>query len=67
MDYGIKLFKYRMAGVREYWIINPEKRVVMVYLFGEEKEEAVMYSFEDEVPCSIYPDLKIKPASLLWT
>ena len=22
-DYGIKLFKYRTAGVREYWIINP--------------------------------------------
>lgn len=21
MDYGIKLFKYRTAGVREYWII----------------------------------------------
>ncbi|MDE5589145.1 MAG: Uma2 family endonuclease [Acetatifactor sp.] len=23
MDYGIKLFKYRSAGVREYWIVNP--------------------------------------------
>lgn len=23
MDYGIKLFKYRLAGVREYWIVNP--------------------------------------------
>ena len=21
-DYGVKLFKYRTAGVREYWIIN---------------------------------------------
>ena len=28
-DYGIKLFKYRMAGVREYWIINPLKGIVM--------------------------------------
>ena len=27
-DYGIKLFKYRMAGVREYWIINPLKGIV---------------------------------------
>lgn len=23
MDYGIKLFKYRSAGVREYRIVNP--------------------------------------------
>lgn len=67
IDYSIKLFKYRTAGVREYWTINPEKRVVIVYLFGKEKEESVMYSFEEEIPCSIYPDLKIKPASLLWT
>ena len=32
-DYGIKLFKYRMAGVREYWIINPLKGIVNVYDF----------------------------------
>ena len=30
-DYGIKLFKYRSAGVREYWIVNPYKKTVMVY------------------------------------
>ena len=23
MDYLIKLFKYRTAGVKEYWIVNP--------------------------------------------
>ena len=33
MDYGIKLFKYRSAKVREYWIVNPSKQVVMVYDF----------------------------------
>ena len=35
MDYLTKLFKYRTAGVREYWIVNPMKRTVLVYLFGE--------------------------------
>ena len=37
-DYGIKLFKYRTAGVREYWIVNPQMKSVMVYdLENEEK------------------------------
>ena len=31
MDYGIKLFQYRTAGVREYWIVNPLNRTVNVY------------------------------------
>ena len=26
MDYYTKLFKYRTAGVREYWIVDPEKK-----------------------------------------
>ena len=26
MDYFTKLFKYRAAGVREYWIVEPDKK-----------------------------------------
>ncbi len=26
MDYFVKLFRYRIAGVREYWIVNPMKQ-----------------------------------------
>ena len=33
MDYMTKLFKYRTAGVREYWIINPMTETVQIYLF----------------------------------
>lgn len=61
-DYSIKLFKYRTAGVREYWIINPEKRNVLVYTWTDEHESVEMYSFEDEIPAGIYPDLKIRLA-----
>ncbi len=60
-DYGKKLFMYRSAGVREYWVINSVHRTVMVYLFGKE-EEATVYRFEDEILCSIYPDLKFRLA-----
>ena len=43
-DYGIKLFKYHTAGVREYWIINPQKKSVMVYdLENDQKsKEAIL-------------------------
>lgn len=53
-DYGIKLFKYRAAGVREYWIVNPAKEIVNVYNF-EAEEDCNLYSFDDPIPSGIYP------------
>lgn len=37
IDYHIKLFKYRTAGVREYWIVDPMRDTIMVYNFSEIK------------------------------
>ena len=67
-DMGKKYSKYRSAGVREYWMIHPEKKVVIVYGFSkeEDKESAAIYSFDDEITCGIYPELKIRPRDLLW-
>ena len=64
MDYGIKLFKYRSAKVREYWVINPSKQTVMVYDF-EHELDTKQYSFDDTIPVCIYQDLKIHIADLL--
>ena len=64
MDYGIKLFKYRTAGVREYWIINPVTRIVNVYDF--EKETGTrQYRFDDEVPVCICNSLIIRISDFL--
>ncbi len=52
MDYFTKLFKYRTAGVREYWIVDPAKEMVTVYRF--EKETMEEYSFEEDVSAGIY-------------
>lgn len=52
-DTGIKLQKYRAAGVREYWIIDLKKERVIVYFF-EEKEEPAIYGFDSRVPVGIY-------------
>ena len=57
MDYFIKLFKYRTAGVHEYWIVDPMKNRTIVYNF--EHNSIDEYSFEDIVPTAIYKDLSI--------
>lgn len=64
MDYGIKLFKYRSAGVREYWIINPHTRCVNVYDLEHENKTG-QYSFEDDIPACIYEDFVVKIVDLL--
>lgn len=63
-DYGIKLFKYRSAGVREYWIVNPSTRTVTVYDF-EQGDGTNQYVFEDTIPVCIYDDLNICISQLL--
>ena len=65
MDASIKLFKYRDAGVREYWMIYPERRLVMVHIFQKDSEDAALYSFEDKIPSFLYPDLKIRLADMV--
>ena len=58
MDYFTKLFKYRTADVREYWIVDPAKEVVTVYRF--EKEITEQYSFGEDVPVGVYEGFSIK-------
>lgn len=58
MDYGIKLFKYHTAGVREYWIVNPMKQSVIVYDFEHEKGTN-QYSFDEAVPGCVFEGLEI--------
>ena len=64
MDYMTKLFKYRTAGVKEYWIVNPATETVQTYCFGE-KEDSGQYAFKEEIPVSIYLGLKINITELL--
>ena len=48
----LKLYKYRNAGVRESWIVDPEKKKAAVYDF-ENGELPVSYTFDDMVPLRI--------------
>ncbi|MDE7313422.1 MAG: Uma2 family endonuclease [Eubacterium sp.] len=57
MDYFTKLFKYRSAGVREYWIVDPAKERVMVYRFEAKLMEE--YSFGEDIPAGIFEGFSI--------
>lgn len=58
MDYFTKLFKYRTAGVREYWIVDHDRQRVTVYNF--EAETTDEYSFGTPVPSGIYEGFSIE-------
>lgn len=58
MDYYKKLFKYRTAGVREYWVVDPDRQLVTVYNFEHDNMEE--YRFGEKIPVGIYGELSLK-------
>lgn len=66
MDYVKKLNLYLEAGVREYWIVDPDKAMTTVYHFGEDHFAPIIYPFNVAVPVGIYQgELKVNLAELL--
>lgn len=63
-DYGIKLFKYRTSGVREYWIVNPATQTVNVYDF-EQSAFTAQYTFAESIPVGLYPGFFICISALI--
>lgn len=58
MDYLTKLFKYRTAAVREYWIVDPQKELIQLYSF-EDEEDFFSFSFNDTITSKIFQELSI--------
>lgn len=51
-DTVIKLHKYMNAGVREYWMIDPDKKKVMIYDFEHDNYPVIM-GFDAVVPVAV--------------
>lgn len=59
-DWEIKLSKYMAAGVREYWIVDPVKKMVVVFFKSDDYADVPeIYSFDSQVPVHIW-DCKCK-------
>ena len=61
VDYITKLHLYEKHGVREYWIVHPVDKVVMVYLLNKKGkyEMPVIYMQTDKIKVSIFDELTI--------
>lgn len=58
MDYYTKLYLYRSAGVKEYWIVDPMKQTILVYDMEHAAAPAI-YTFSDKIQTNIYGDFYI--------
>ena len=52
-DMYLKLGKYANADVREYWLVDPDKKIVLVYDFQND-EWPKIYGFDSIIPVSIF-------------
>ena len=58
-DYVRKLNLYMDAGVREYWIVDPVQRHIVVYYLEKTQFKMTTYTFQDKVKVNLYDDLWI--------
>ena len=62
-DYIRKLYYYKNAGVREYWIVDPYRKTVTVNYF-EGDLLTIQYPFDSVIKVNIYDDLEINFSGL---
>ena len=65
-DKVLKFNKYEKAGVKEYWIVEPDGKFVSVFTLQESKRygRPETYTEENKIQVSIFPDLIIDLSSV---
>ncbi len=64
-DYIKKLNLYNIYKVKEYWIVNPMKKNILVYTLTDTGYDMPsIYTFNDKIKVNIYDNLEIDFASI---
>ncbi|SCM83679.1 conserved hypothetical protein [uncultured Sporomusa sp.] len=70
-DHLLKLNKYEQAGVKEYWIIDPETQSIMSYILNEQgsygKPNIRAITDDDDISSNAFPELTIKLKDIFAT
>ncbi len=63
MDRLIKFNQYEKSGVKEFWLVEPEAKIISVFLLQDNQRygRPEVYSEQDPIKVSIFPDLVIDP------
>jgi Uma2 family endonuclease len=54
-DHKLKFRKYLEAGVREYWIVDPDQSMVHTHILEGGRYVTTVYDETDEVPVAVLP------------
>jgi len=58
-DIFTKYNQYLLAGVKEYWIVDPHKNTVITYILQNGDYESTLYKEKDILQVFVLPDCKI--------
>ncbi|MCP4138243.1 MAG: Uma2 family endonuclease [bacterium] len=66
-DVKEKFFLYQKHGVKEYWIIHPDEKIIEVFKSDKKGKYGApeMYSFDDEIKVGIFKELVIDLKDIL--